>query len=135
MFGIPKPFIVIFYSICKISVYERTKCGRVANSCSPKIIHVVSLVQLRCKNCRDLRDFLRVKFGLKVLLRVKVLTFCNSASECTIFLFAPFVGAPQIPSFSILLCVNNSKSSKSLNLWNCITSECTIFLFLGAIHF
>ena len=107
---------MIFYSICQISVYERTKCGRVVNSCSPKSIHVVSLVQLRCKNCRDLRVFLRVKFGLKVLLRVKDLTFRNSASQCTIVLFAPFVDARQIPSFSILLCVNNSKYSKSLNV-------------------
>ena len=38
-----------------------------------------SNVQFKYQNWRVLRAFLRVKFGLKVFLRVKELTFCNSA--------------------------------------------------------
>ena len=43
-----------------------------------KTILFVTFIQFKCKNCRHLRFFLRVKFGLKVLLRVKELTFRNS---------------------------------------------------------
>ena len=33
------------------------------------------------QNCRDLRAFIGVKFGLKIFLRVKDLTFCNSGDN------------------------------------------------------
>ena len=41
---------------------------------------LVQLVQFKCHNSRDLRTFLGVKLSLKVLLRVKELTFCNSVA-------------------------------------------------------
>ena len=40
---------------------------------------------LKCKKCRDLRTFLEVKSRLKILVRVKDLTFCNSEAEWKLF--------------------------------------------------
>ena len=39
---------------------------------------IVSFVQFKCQNCRDIRNCLGVKSALKVLVRVKELTFRNS---------------------------------------------------------
>ena len=44
---------------------------------SSKLIFLVSFVRLKYQSCRNLRIF-AVKFGLKILLRVKELTFRNS---------------------------------------------------------
>ena len=93
---------------------------------SKKVIFV-SLVSLRSQNCRDLRDFLGVKFSSRVLLRVKELTFCNSVysipamQKCPSNFFAvnkmlmsppprdiPFVNfkfAPQLVTILIKACV------------------------------
>ena len=42
------------------------------------VLQKYPLCQFWCQNDRDLRAFLRVKFGFMVLVRVKRLTFCNS---------------------------------------------------------
>ena len=39
---------------------------------------ILCFVQFKCKKFLDLRAFLGVQFGFKILLRVKSLTFCNS---------------------------------------------------------
>ena len=41
--------------------------------------HKICFVGLKCQTCRDLRAFLGVKSGLLILVRVKDLTFSNSA--------------------------------------------------------
>ena len=50
------------------------------NCCKISVYKLVQLVQFKCHNSRDLRTFLGVKLSLKVLLRVKELTFCNSVA-------------------------------------------------------
>ena len=41
----------------------------------------VNFVSFKCQNCHELLAFLGVEIGLKVLLRVKELTFCNSVGD------------------------------------------------------
>ena len=68
-------------------------------------------VQFKCQNFSDLRASLRVKFGLKVLLRVKELTFHNSASQHShrpllqwrIFIFTNFIFILTIFTISIFI--------------------------------
>ena len=52
----------------------------------------IPFFQCWCQNGCNLGVFLRVKFGLKVLLRVKRLTFCNSGrwSECSLSVLLVF---------------------------------------------
>ena len=49
-----------------------------------KIVLFVNFVPFQCQNCHELHAFLGVNIGLKVLLRVKELTFCNSGLVATI---------------------------------------------------
>ena len=46
-----------------------------------KNIPIANFGNFWCQNGRNLGAFIRVKFGLKVLLRVKGLTFCNSVLQ------------------------------------------------------
>ena len=62
-----------------ISVHKFTNSWIVIEVHSWDILFV-SFVQFECQNCRNLLAFLRAKFGLKILLCVKELTFCNSAN-------------------------------------------------------
>ena len=55
-------------------------------SCSPKVFFLLVFLKFKCQNCRDLRAFLRVKFGSTVLLCAKELTFCNSSGNPPRFL-------------------------------------------------
>ena len=70
-----KPFLE---EVC--TTYVKCLCLNFHNltELSTSVLQKYPLCQFWCQNGRDLRAFLRVKVGLKVLLRVKRLTFCNS---------------------------------------------------------
>ena len=69
-----------------------------------KNIHVVSFVQFKCQNSCDLRAFLWINFGLKVLLRVKDLTFCNSVSSPSLRRAGDEGAGPAHEGFSCKCC-------------------------------
>ena len=54
---------------------------RMFSLCPPEVAFCVIFIPSWCLICRDLHAFLWVKFGLEDLLRVKDLTFCNSAYQ------------------------------------------------------
>ena len=63
------------------SVFKPRSYDRMVNFCSPKVTFCVNFIPTtRCRICRDLRVFIGVKFSLEDLLRVKDLTFRNSAT-------------------------------------------------------
>ena len=62
------------------SVFKPRSYDRMVNFCSPKVTFCVNFIPSRCRICRDLRVFIGVKFSLEDLLRVKDLTFRNSAT-------------------------------------------------------
>ena len=58
----------------------RVKFSPSCQHLSSKIILLVRFVRKKYQNSHDLRVFLGVKFGLKILLRVKELIFRNSVA-------------------------------------------------------
>merc|ERR1712218_246044 len=72
----------IFGKICAKNLRSMDKLPLI-DSLSPfihhKKPHKICFVGLKCQTCRDLCTFLGVKSGLVILVRVKDLTFSNSA--------------------------------------------------------
>ena len=74
------PRSVLMFSVLAQSCLWLKLSGRMLLVRLEKIHQTDQFIKSKCQNCRDLQAFLRVKFSLKVFLRVKDLTFHNSAS-------------------------------------------------------
>ena len=79
-----KVTVETFVSKCWIRIEMIQLIIELSTSVFQKYPFVSFACQCRCHNCRNLCTFFWMKFGLKVLLRVKRLTFCHS-EQCIVW--------------------------------------------------